>query len=52
MSFSGFFPPTFDLSSEEAMTRRQRENLYLVFWIGVVSVELAVMAREVPVGLA
>ena len=26
------------------MTRRQRENLYLAFWIGVVSVELAVFA--------
>jgi hypothetical protein len=26
------------------MTRRQRENLYLAFWIGVVSVELAVLA--------
>jgi hypothetical protein len=29
MSFSGFFPPTFDLSSEEAMTRRPHENLVL-----------------------
>jgi hypothetical protein len=26
------------------MTRRQRENLYLAFWIGEVSVEAAVFA--------
>jgi hypothetical protein len=39
-----FLRANFYLSSEEAMTRRQRENLYLVFWIGVVSVELAVLA--------
>jgi hypothetical protein len=29
---------------EEGMTRRQRENLELAFWIGVISVELSLFA--------
>jgi hypothetical protein len=28
----------------EGMTRRQRENLELAFWIGVISVELSLFA--------
>ena len=32
-------PPIFDVLGEERMTQRQRENLELAFWIGVISVD-------------